>query len=202
MRISPLIKCLCLVLLPALWSCHDQGPAIIEDDIASGGQTTVYGNYISIFEQPAANLTQAELDLHELADKAFGDQFVTSPALINAGLGPLFNQNSCESCHLSNGRSPFPSTGDDLKGLLIRLSLAGEGDHGQPVDIPGYGRQLQTKAVFGKSKEADVTWEEEISNEQFPDGHSTDLSRPIFHLENLYAPLPAGILMSPGWLHL
>ena len=95
-----------LLLVTAFWSCHDEGPVPVDNDIASGGETTVYGSYISIFQQPAANLTAEEIDLHRKADVAFGDQFVTSPALINAGLGPLFNQNSCESCHLSNGRSP------------------------------------------------------------------------------------------------
>jgi hypothetical protein len=43
------------------------------------GETTVYGSYISIFQQPAANLTAEEIDLHRKADVAFGDQFVTSP---------------------------------------------------------------------------------------------------------------------------
>jgi CxxC motif-containing protein (DUF1111 family) len=187
----------CLFILTALWSCEDTGPVPVDEDQASGGETTVYGNYISIFQQPAANLTSEELELHRQADVAFGDQFVTSPALINAGLGPLFNQNSCESCHLSNGRSPFPSSRDDLRGLLIRLSVVGEGDHGQPLGIPGYGGQLQTKAVFGKAREAEVTWNEELHEEFYSDGESITLSRPVFHLDNPYFDLPSDMMISP-----
>jgi len=186
-----------LLLLAGLISCHDEGPLPVDDDIASGGETTVYGSYISIFEQPASNLTAAEIDLHRAADVAFGDQFVTSPALINAGLGPIFNQNSCESCHLSNGRSPFPYTSDDLEGFLIRLSIPGEGNHGQPLGAPGYGGQLQTKAVYGKAAEAMVTWQEEVIDELYPDGKSIQLVKPIFHLENTYTSMGNDVMISP-----
>ena len=186
-----------LFLLAALFSCHDEGPLTIDDDIASGGETTVYGNYITIFQQPAANLTAAEIELHRQADVAFGDQFVTSPALVNAGLGPLFNQNSCESCHLSNGRSPFPYSSSDLEGFLIRLSIPGEGDHGQPLGAPGYGGQLQTKAVYGKAAEAIVTWQEEVIEELYPDGKSIQLVKPVFHLENAYAIMGTDVMISP-----
>ena len=93
------------------------------EDLKLGGETSVTGTFIKIFEQPAPNLNSVELDFHRDADKAFGDIFVTAPNFINGGLGPVFNQNSCESCHLSNGRSPFPIDANDLRGLLIRISL-------------------------------------------------------------------------------
>lgn len=190
-------KIVFLSVLAFLWSCHDEGPSPVDTDIASGGETTVYGSYISIFQQPAANLSAAEIDLHRKADVAFGDQFVTSPALINAGLGPLFNQNSCESCHLSNGRSPFPNNSDNLEGFLIRLSVPGQGNHGQPLGVPGFGGQLQTKAVFGKSEEAHVTWSEEFTDVFYGDGKSVQLSQPVFHLENPYKVLDPGMMVSP-----
>lgn len=186
-----------LLLLAALISCHDEGLLPVDNDIASGGETTVYGNYITIFQQPAANLTADEINHHRAADVAFGNQFVTSPALINAGLGPLFNQNSCESCHLSNGRSPFPYSSNDLEGFLIRLSIPGEGDHGQPLGAPGYGGQLQTKAVFGKAAEAIVTWQEEVMEELYPDGKSVQLVKPVFQLENTYTSLGNDVMISP-----
>ncbi|MDQ3017834.1 MAG: thiol oxidoreductase, partial [Bacteroidota bacterium] len=105
--------------------------------ILQGGETTVFGNYITIFEQPAANLTSEEINQHRLSDVAFGDIFVTSPAINNYGLGPLFNQNSCESCHLSNGRSPFPRDAAQLKGLLLRISVPGENQYGGTLPVPG-----------------------------------------------------------------
>ena len=190
-------KIFLLFLLAGLISCQDEGPLPVDDDIASGGNTTVYGSYISIFQQPANNITGADLNLHRAADVAFGSQFVTSPALINAGLGPLFNQNSCESCHLSNGRSPFPYSSNDLEGLLIRLSVPGEGDHGEPLGAPGYGGQLQTKAVYGKTAEALVTWQEEEIVELYADGKSVHLVKPIFHLENTYTIMGSDVMISP-----
>jgi CxxC motif-containing protein (DUF1111 family) len=170
--------------------------ASAEQDIASGGETTVYGAYVTIFEQPAANLTAAEIEQHRLSDLAFGDQFVTSPALINAGLGPLFNQNSCESCHVSNGRSPFPEAEGDLRGLLIRLSIPGHDMHGASIGVPGYGTQLQTKAVFGKSFEAALTWTEEIHTITYPDGEQVTLSKPLFHFSEPYAPMSGEMMYS------
>lgn len=191
-----LYKTFIFALLVILISCHDEGPVIEQDDIASGGETTVFGNFVTIFQQPAANLTSEELNRHRKADVAFGDQFVTSPALVNAGLGPLFNQNSCESCHLSNGRSPFPYSSDDLEGFLIRLSIPGAGVHGEPLGVPNYGTQLQTKAVFGKQKEASVYWSDETVQEYYLDGKSIALERPVFNMQNYYSDFPPDAMLS------
>jgi CxxC motif-containing protein (DUF1111 family) len=186
----------CWAILLCCCACTNDDIAPAEQDLASGGETTVYGEYVTIFEQPAANLSAAEIEQHRLSDLAFGDQFVTSPALINAGLGPLFNQNSCESCHVSNGRSPFPNQGGDLRGLLIRLSTPGHDMHGGAVPVNGYGTQLQTKAVFGKSFEAALTWTEEIQTITYPDGEQVVLSKPVFQFDQMHLPMGADVMYS------
>lgn len=178
-------------------SCHDEIEFPPETDIASGGGTTVYGEFITIFEQPAANLSASQVELHRLSDIAFGDQFVTAPATINGGLGPLFNQDACESCHTSNGRSGFPDHADNMKGLLLRLSVSGAGIHGEPVPAPGFGAQLQTKAVFGKPREAQVNWHFESRLETFPDGYEVELVKPVFTITDTYIALPADLMYSP-----
>jgi hypothetical protein len=91
----------------------------------------------------------------------------------------------------------FPITQDDLEGFLIRLSVPGEGNHGQPLGAPGFGGQLQTKAVFGKAEEAHVIWDEVSQEEIYADGKSVMLSRPVFHLEDAYAVLNPDIMISP-----
>jgi CxxC motif-containing protein (DUF1111 family) len=173
-------------------------PIVPEEDINLGGTTSIEGAaYINIFQQPAANLSPAQIDQHRDSDKAFGDIFVTAPSTINSGLGPVFNQNSCESCHVLNGRSPFPQNENDLRGLLMRLSIAGSGAHGALLGVPGFGGQLQTNATFGKAPEGEVSWEEVIEKKNFSDGSQYELRHFIYAIKNTYQPLPSGVLMSP-----
>lgn len=188
---------LLLVLLIIVGCNPDPVIPSTDDDVMQGGETTVEGNYISIFEQPASNLNAVQIEMHRKSDLAFGDIFVTSPATINAGLGPLFNQNSCESCHVSNGSSPFPNNSDNLRGLLIRLSIPGEGEHGSPKPVPGFGTQLQTRSTFGKAKEADLTWDEIDEIENYIDGSAIELRHFEFHIVSSYIDLPGDILISP-----
>ncbi|MCC7244895.1 MAG: thiol oxidoreductase [Saprospiraceae bacterium] len=183
----------------AILGCKpDSETAVQEDeDLKLGGETSITGAYIQVFQQPAPNMSALELDLHRAADRAFGDKFVTAPAIINGGLGPIFNQNACENCHVSNGRSPFPESSQDLRGLLIRLSVAGSDVHGGPLNVPNFGGQLQTKALFGKTPEASLTWQYVQEVKTFLDGESISLSKPVFVLENPYEPLPTEMMTSP-----
>lgn len=189
---------LLMLISTILVGCKPDEDILLEDeDLNLGGATSISGTYIQAFQQPAANLSTAELDLHREADKAFGDIFVTAPNTINGGLGPIFNQNACENCHVSNGRSPFPTDGNDLRGLLFRLSIEGAGSHGEPLAVPNYGGQLQTKATFGKTPEAQLTWYEVEEIKTFIDGEQITLSKPVFSIVNPYLPIPPNMMMSP-----
>lgn len=168
-----------------------------DEDINLGGETSVSGAYINIFQQPAANLNAAEADLHRHSDRAFGDIFVTAPSITHSGLGPVFNQNSCESCHIANGKSPFPNNNTELRGLLLRISMPGVGMYGAPNPVPHFGGQLQTKAVFGKPAEATLTWQEVTEIKTYLDGESVALRRLDFGVANAYADFPNDALMSP-----
>lgn len=168
-----------------------------DEDLKLGGETSTSGSYIQGFQQPAANLSELELELHRKSDKAFGDIFVTAPSTINGGLGPIFNQNSCENCHVSNGRSPFPDDINDLRGLLIRLSIDGTGIYGEPKPVPNFGGQLQTKAIFGKNPEAKLAWNKIEEIKTFLDGEQIKLSKPMFTFNNPYVSMPPNILYSP-----
>jgi len=190
-----------VLVLPAILfaACKDDsGEAVVDErEYHAGGATTVFGEYSQIFQQPAANLTAAEIADHFKSDANFEAIFVTAPAAVQGGLGPLFNQSACASCHIRNGRAAFPVSPDDPGGLLFRLSVPGEGPLGEPLEVPGFGGQLQTKAVFGKQSEGkiDVQFVEELR--QFLDGETVTLRKPVFALKNAYTDFPTAGMMSP-----
>ncbi len=164
----------------------------------SGGATTVFGTFSSLFEQPAPNMDAGEVLFHNEGDAAFEAAFVTAPAPVNQGLGPLFNSTSCADCHKSNGRSAFPASSADLDGLLIRISLPGAGTHGEPLTVPGYGEQLQHRAIFNGMPEANVNFSFEEETRQLAGGETVTLRKPVFSLTNPYdGALPPGLMMSP-----
>ncbi len=191
-------KVVCFILIIGLFSCKKEETNINEAAEEFPGGSTTYNNiYSGSFEQPSSNLDAAGIAEHTAGDAAFGNKFVTSPATINPGLGPVFNHVSCESCHPKNGKSPQPFSGDDLKGLLFRISIPGTNIHGEPLDVPGFGIQLQTKANVGKDAEANVQITFTETNYTFDDGTSYSLRKPIYTLTNPYIALPATVLVSP-----
>lgn len=162
-----------------------------------GGETTYPNIFSGAFQQPAPNLSSAELIQHDAGDANFSAIFIESPAIKNFGLGSIFNQNSCISCHVKDGRSPQPFSGDDLKGLLFRLSIPGADAHGGPLDVPGFGGQLQNKAVVGTPAEAKVQLSFSETNFTFEDGTPYTLRKPIYTLVAPYIPFPASVMVSP-----
>jgi CxxC motif-containing protein (DUF1111 family) len=79
-----------------------------------------------------------------------------SSTLANDGLGPLFNEKSCASCHSGKALSAkiiaLPDGTVTQRGLATRLGDA------QGVTDPVYGRQIQTRAVSGLISEGTVTY--------------------------------------------
>jgi len=194
-----ILKLLLVVTIFASCQNDDDHLASLDPDEAkSGGGTTVFGTFSTLFEQPAANLNAVEADLHFKGNVGFEGTFVTAPAVVNPGLGPFFNNTSCAACHGRNGRSPFPEDANDLGGLLLRISVPGVGPHGGPLLVPGYGGQLQQRAIYNTQPEAEVEieWEELIRT--FADGETVTLRKPIFKLKNGYdGNLPSSVLISP-----
>lgn len=192
--------CIFLIIITVfISSCskdeNESDAATTTIDINSGGATTTLNNTSLAFEEPSPNLNATEADLHARGNIAFEATFVTAPSTNNPGLGPLFNSTGCAACHIKNGRAPYPTSSNDLGGLLIRVSQPGSNIHGGPLDYPGYGGQLQHRAVFGKAPEAEVTLSEAIQIKQFIDGTSYELREPIINLNNFYTPLSSGPML-------
>jgi len=157
-------------------------PGAVEPAIPAGGDTSVNNRTSFAFEAPAANLTPGNLEKHLDGDIVFGAVFVTTPAPVNPGLGPLFNNVSCDSCHIKNGRGVpvFGNTG------LRTISLVRVSDpNGTPTvpggnpPVEGLGNQIQDHAIFGVEPEAEIILDWEEVPGTYPDGSTYSLRRPI-----------------------
>jgi CxxC motif-containing protein (DUF1111 family) len=163
----------------------------------SGGATTVFDVSSGAFENPAPNLSAAHLARHDVGDEAFGAVFVPAPAPENGGLGPVFNNVSCEACHLGDGRGRPPLPGERFETMLFRASVPGRGPHRGPAAAPGFGTQLQLEAIPGFRPEVDASVTYTEAPGRFADGTAYSLRVPRYSFRRAYVPLPPDLLVSP-----
>ena len=193
------------ILLGVLTHCGDDrglDPTPVQDDRAlSGGAATVFDASSLAFENPIPSLDGMELDRFLAGDAAFEQVFVTSPAEVGHGLGPVFNQTSCVGCHARDGRGRegFGEVSPFIGSMLMRVSLPGTNPEvpNGPQPVPGFGEQIGDRAVFGIAPEAriDVTYFEETRH--FADGTAYSLRFPVYDVVETYQPLPGDVLFSP-----
>ncbi|MBE7176229.1 MAG: c-type cytochrome [Mucilaginibacter polytrichastri] len=162
----------------------------------SGGAQTVFDPGSNAFSHEFNGLNAQMARLHDIGDGQFNASFVTAPAPLNPGLGPIFNNVSCISCHISDGRGKVPGTGETAANVLFRVSLPGAGEHGNPVPVPGFGDQLQTRSILNVKKEADVNVRYTETAYTFADGSAYSLRTPVYTVSNSYIPFPSGTLLS------
>lgn len=169
----------------------------LEERQKAGGNTTVFLTSSNAYSTPAPNLSGSELDIHMLGDAQFGSSFVSAPAPLNAGLGTIYNNTSCISCHPRDGRAAFPTEINQLSGFFLRVSIPGEDIHGAPLPVTGFGTQIQNQALFGYTPEAKFNVIFNDIEEIFEDGTKVILKQPNYSLINTYIPFPTNLLMSP-----
>ena len=181
-------------------SCGDDDPMTPEtpERVMAGGETTIFSSGPDAYTFPLHNLDEQGIARHFVADGIFGQQFVSAPADQFGGVGPLFNQNSCESCHVRNGRGIIPQyEGDPSTGLLLRLSIPGEGMFGSIIPAPGFGGQLQPKAIFNVASEGTIAKTEVSEIVTYLTGERVTLTKPVYSIANQYISLPPDLLISP-----
>lgn len=166
------------------------------DERLSGGSATVFDETSKAFGHAFDGLNARDAEFHEQGDAAFEQTFVAAPAPINSGLGPVFNNVSCISCHHNDGKGT-PTAGFVNSSLLFRLSIPGTDAHGGPLSIPNFGGQLQDVAIFGKQAEANVNISYSNVTYTYPSGETVTLRKPTYTVANAYLPLPANYLISP-----
>ncbi|MDD9936307.1 MAG: c-type cytochrome [Myxococcales bacterium] len=167
----------------------------------SGGETTntlLLG--ANAFTRPAANLDAESERSFFTGNSFFNQSWVEAPSSTEArdGLGPTFNARSCSGCHFKDGRGqPFDSQGNGL-GLLIRLSVPGQGAHGGPLADERYGGQLQDRAITGVTPEGAVHIEYAELPGSYDDGEPYSLRQPTYRIEApAFGALPDDLRMSP-----
>lgn len=174
----------------------DVFPEFGYDERLSGGLATVFDETSKAFSHAVEGLNGRGMEVHELGDAAFEQTFVSAPAPVNSGLGPVFNNVSCISCHHNDGKGT-PTAGFSTSSMLFRISIPGADEHGGPLTALGYGGQLQDQAVFGKQPEVRVDINYSDKEVTYPDGSSVVLRDPVYTITQSYMSLPASHMLSP-----
>jgi CxxC motif-containing protein (DUF1111 family) len=162
-----------------------------------GGDLTHFMFGTRSYSQPAPNLPwqldAAFNDGDGLFSRPFKAPEKSAYGVEGYGLGPYYNNNSCEGCHRRDGVTDPRQPGS----LLVRLSIPGVGPHGGPNPHPVYGGQFQDRAVPGVSPQGrvDLDWTEIPG--VYPDGKPYSLRRPSIELRDLaYGPLGQDTMLS------
>jgi CxxC motif-containing protein (DUF1111 family) len=163
----------------------------------SGGAETAFDEGNGAFSHAFGSLPPSLARVHEIGDGQFNATFVSAPAPVNPGLGPIFNNVACSSCHVADGRGKVPGLGESAANMLFRVSIPGIGEHGNPIPVPNYGDQLQTRALLGKKREGDVLITYNDQTFSFADGTTYKLRKPTYTFTDLYTSMPGGVLLSP-----
>ncbi len=149
----------------------------------SGGATTQFIFNTEAFDLPAANLSSARRQTFFTANASFDLNWVTAPSAAKDGLGPTFNNTSCDGCHVGDGRGAPPAGGGSVfNTMLFRISGPGaDGVTGGPAPLGDYGTQFNNRAIAGVATEGvvSVSYAEEPGS--FPDGEAYSLRRPIYN---------------------
>lgn len=199
---SPLHRLSLLLLVLGLGACDGQSLDFSRaepGEALSAGSATVQRSDRDAFAQPSANLTPEQRMDFAVGNSFFRKPWVIAPASTTArdGLGPLFNTNACQNCHIRDGRGhPPEAQADNAVSLLVRLSIPETPDSAHFVERlgvvpePAYGTQLQDMAVPGVTPEARVRLSYDSHRLRFSDGFEVELRRPRLQLDRLgYGPL-------------
>ncbi|SEW34655.1 di-heme oxidoreductase family protein [Chitinophaga arvensicola] len=165
------------------------------DPRLSGGEATFFDATSKAFSHSIPGLNEHDQHVHDVGDDQSDQTFVTAPAPVNSGLGPIYNNVSCKSCHHNDGKGN-PTTGLNTSSMLVRLSIPGADANGGPVAVPGFGLQLQDLAIFGRQPEAKVNISYTDQAFIYPDGNTTMMHKPVYQLTNPYLPLPGNVMIS------
>lgn len=169
-----------------------------------GGTTTVDRSNPSAFSQHVANMS----DVERIRQFNSGDDFFENPWVekqasteLRDGLGPLFNNNACQDCHIRDGRGHAPNVsatedGTNFSSMLIRASRSVISDADLQSMLNGtlanvgdssVGGQLQQNAIFNIKKETSLRVSYTPVTVNFDDGYSVELRKPQWHLTSNYA---------------
>lgn len=192
-----------LVLLSALiMGACDDAPRFTQaepGEALAGGKATVNKRDVNAFSMPSANLSPVRRLDFSVGNSFFRSPWVIAPSTTTArdGLGPLFNTNACQNCHIKDGRGHPPEPNDqNAVSMLVRLSIPDDPAQAELIrkngvlPEPTYGGQLQDMSVPGVAPEGRVRIEYEPMPIRFRDGTVVELRKPTLSITHLgYGPM-------------
>ncbi|HDY7969685.1 TPA: c-type cytochrome [Vibrio vulnificus] len=165
------------------------------NDLKSGGDTSVKKEGPNAFSLPAANLPMSKRLDFSVGNSFFRNPWVSAPASTDArdGLGPLFNTNGCQNCHIKDGRGHPPEKGDShAVSMLVRLSIPALTAEQKKAVItsgvipePTYGGQLQDFALQDQKPEGQISIRYSDVPVTFSDGTTVVLRKPTVENRDL-----------------
>jgi len=177
-------------------------PCLVATALALAGAMAVAGDLgRAAFDDPRHpppwRTPGAETAKYELGQAVFNTQFVeagTAGAGRIDGLGPLFGNAACDSCHNDGARGRGPIEPCEIPGQLV-VQLAGAGADGGD---PRYGRMLSPAAIHGVPPEGRVRVSFRIQAGRYGDGSRWERREPWYRLEALgYGALDARTVIRP-----
>ncbi|MGW8462720.1 di-heme oxidoreductase family protein [Pseudomonas sp. CLCA07] len=195
LRLSALLLALCL-------SACDDSPRFTKaepGEARSGGSATVRKTDQNSFSLPSANLPPSRRVDFSVGNSFFRNPWVIAPSTTTArdGLGPLFNTNACQGCHIKDGRGhpPTPDAANAVS-MLVRLSIPDAPAYANVIEQlgvvpePVYGGQFQDMAVPGVTPEGKVRVDYTPVPVRFKDGTEVELRKPSLNITQLgYGPM-------------
>ena len=159
-------------------------------------------------------MTEEELTRHLIGDTHFETSFTTAPNNAHPeldGLGPVFNNQDCNSCHQRDGRPATLSVPDQEQrlllganaGIFLRISLedgqcdapSTENSYCKNTPVDDFGTQLFHRGVLKARDDwqvnpfvgqANVFLSYDYQIETYADGETVTLKKPIFDIEAPY----------------
>ena len=165
----------------------------------SGGSATVRKTDQNAFSLPSANLPPSRRVDFSVGNSFFRSPWVIAPSTTTArdGLGPLFNTNACQGCHIKDGRGHPPAPdAQNAVSMLVRLSIPDAPAYARVIEQlgvvpePVYGGQLQDMSVPGVVPEGKVRVDYTPVPIRFKDGTEVELRKPTLQITQLgYGPM-------------
>ncbi|VVN36381.1 di-heme oxidoredictase family protein [Pseudomonas fluorescens] len=190
-----------LLLALGLSACDD-APRFTKaepGEARSGGAATVRKTDQNAFSLPSANLPPSRRVDFSVGNSFFRSPWVIAPSTTTArdGLGPLFNTNACQGCHIKDGRGhPPPPDAPNAVSMLVRLSIPDAPEFAKVIEQVGvvpepvYGGQFQDMAVPGVAPEGKMRVDYTPVPVRFKDGTEVELRKPVLQITQLgYGPM-------------
>ncbi|WP_318458791.1 di-heme oxidoreductase family protein [Photobacterium leiognathi] len=207
---ATVIMSLGLLPLSVLAESSPEKPKYTKEQLAkikSGGNTTTPKTGANAFSLPASNLPMSKRLDFSVGNSFFRNPWVQAPATTDArdGLGPIFNTNGCQNCHIKDGRG-HPPEKDDMNSvsMLVRMSIPALTDEQKQqliksgvIPEPTYGDQLQDFALPDAKPEGKIALTYTDVPVTFADGEVITLRKPNLSITDLnYGPIADDVMLS------